>query len=282
MAVKIEFPEMPRVPETVGLFMTPPPRWDEDRISRLASNLGVRGDRAIAGNFRVVRDRESVLEIYEASDSLRWGHLATDPEGRQADGSLPDEAESIRIADEFLRRAGLGDERTTRYSVTYTEVARSERDQIDPPSQRTAVHVNYRYSLDQLPIFGPGAKMQVTIGSQGRVVEMYRFWREPKKSEQTAVLPAGQAAAALQNHELFADLDEGSARVAIERVSFGYYAFPPMEPQGALLPVYVFAGVISTPLLERYEFAKRVFAATLTAPQTKRLGAVSHALESVF
>jgi hypothetical protein len=177
---------------------------------------------------------------------------------------------------------GLADERATQHSVTFTEVLRSERGQKEPLSQLTAVHVNYRFSLDNLPVTGPGAKMQVTIGSEGRVVEAYRFWREPGRAEPMAVLPADRATEMLQNHVLFADLVEGSARVAIDRVTFGYHAFPPMEPQGALLPVYVFAGVISTPMLERYEFAKRVFAVELSGPQVKRLAAVSHALEPVF
>jgi hypothetical protein len=57
------------------------------------------------------------------------------------------------------------------------------------------------------------------VGRAG--IEAYRFWRELARPSSITVLPAGQATELLENHELFADLDERSARIVVDQVIFG-------------------------------------------------------------
>jgi hypothetical protein len=281
MAVRIQFPDLPRGTERVAMFRTPPPEWDPERIRRIASALGTTGEPRRAGQFTIVRGRRSVLEIYRASDSLRWGLQSFDREDRRVSDPPPDAAEALEIAGSFIDRAGLADPRASFHSLGRSEVVQAERDGTET-ARVTAVHVNYRFELAGLPVLGPGAKMQVSIDGRRRVVEAYRFWREPVEAEPMAAIPAELAAEVLAADAMFADLDDESARVTIDHVELGYHAFPPMDRQGTLLPVYAFSGVISTRFLERYEFTRRALAVDLTPEDVKRAGTLGQRLEPIF
>jgi hypothetical protein len=54
----------------------------------------------------------------------------------------------------------------------------------------------------------------------------------------------------------------------------GYYALPPREVQGCLIPVYRFKGNVSTKYLERYAFTKHVVAVALSPDLLKKAGGV--------
>src|SRR5262249_38250077 len=232
MDVNIQFPALQTDRERITMFQTPPPAWSADRLERAAQQLGVRGKFVEAGQFLLARDRRSVLEIFQASDSLRWGLQNYNMEGTGRPASLPSDSRAAELAERFIGDNGLGDDRAALFSVTHTEVSRVEAEQRTLINvQTTAVHVNYRYKLDGLPVFVPGAKMQVSLGDRSRAVEAYRFWREPMQGESLPLISSEEAATLLQRDGMFADLRNGQARVTIESVQLGYYALPPMHVQ---------------------------------------------------
>ena len=281
MAVKISFPEFPKVPARIAMAQTPRPDWSAARLARLQAAFSMKASLEEAGPFYLARDRRSVLEVFQASDSVRWSLLEPDLEGRRGEFAAPSEAQAMRTADAFLAAAGLdGGARSS--GVSTVEMGTSRGAKAEPEFRTTALQVNYRYSLEGLPVFGPGAKAQVTVGAKGRVGMAYRFWREPKMVDALPTVEPGEAMQRLNSHAMFAELSERTARVTIESVDFGYFAMPPMDVQGHLLPVYLFRGVISTPDLERYEFTKRVIGVRLEVRQLKDSGITVAPVEPVF
>jgi len=62
----------------------------------------------------------------------------------------------------------------------------------------------------------------------------------------------------------------------------GYYALPPRESQGALIPVYAFDGTVSTKALERNDFRRYVVAVQLTPEGAKQVAAAFRSAGPVF
>ncbi len=281
MTIQISFPKFPEVAGRIAMVQTPRPDWTAARLARLQEAFAMKATLDEAGTFYLARDRRSVLEVFQASDSVRWSLLEPDLEGRRGGFKPPSEAAARRTADEFLARMGL-DGSARANGVSVVEVGTSHSAKNDPEFRTTALQVNYRFSLEGLPVFGPGAKAQVTVGAKGRVGMAYRFWREPKIVDALPTVNPEEAMERLRGHAMFSELDSRSARVTIESVDFGYFAMPPMDVQGHLLPVYVFRGVISTEALQRYEFTKHVIGVRLEVRQLKDSGITVSPVESVF
>jgi hypothetical protein len=117
----------------------------------------------------IFNDAKGSLELLRASDSLRWSgmhKLKAEDDGATA---IPD--------DESAAKAYA--------STRAPQVTRAELSVIDagkkPETKLVAVHVNYRYELNGLSLFGPGAKTCVTLGGKSEVLECYQFWRAAKQ-----------------------------------------------------------------------------------------------------
>src|SRR4029453_4810931 len=153
-------------------------------------------------------------------------------------------------------------------SITQTTYARMTRRMKQPDERPLAVHVNYCYALEGLPVLGPGAKIQVTFAGGKKPAEMYAFWRSPRADTEIDLLPAGEAMELLRRDPQFEELGD-DAHVDYTNPRLGYYALPPRETQGALIPVYAFDGIASTKELRRYEFTRYVVAVRYTPEEAK-------------
>jgi hypothetical protein len=131
------------------------------------------------------------------------------------------------------------------------------------------LQVNYRYALGGLPLVGPGAKAQVSVGPDGELAQAYRFAREVKQVGGLKTTPLREAFARFAASDHFADLPRG-AKARVTSVQLGLLCLPPTEVQGLLSPTYVLRGEVSTELQPRYEFIAYVAAAELDEADTKR------------
>lgn len=278
MSVAIAFPELAVDRRSIPLVRTPAPKIDVRAARSLGEQLGIDGRVRETGAFVIVEDDRSALEVYRASGSLRWGRRdATGELAADRVPDLPDDDTVMDLAWRFLGSHGLDRELAGSDSVTSLEVLRAERDG-EPVSATTARQANFRFTLDDLPVFGSGAKVQVTVAGKDEVTAFYRFWRENTTEGEITLLSVDRAAELLQQDDAYAELREGDARVVVENVELGYLALPPQEAQGYLIPVYAFRGVVSTAVLERYEFTRYVVAAADVSPaRIKELGVVHRA-----
>jgi hypothetical protein len=274
MSVAIAFPQLSIDRRSMPLVRTPLPRVDARTARGLSERLGIGGDVRETGAFVIVQDERSALEVYRASGSLRWAREGGASETDGVGSDLLDDDAATDVALGFLREHQLDHELARVSSVTSVEVlAGGQRE--EPVLTTVARQVNLRFTFEELPVFGSGAKIQVVVGDKGEVTGFYRFWRDSASESDVRLLPVDRAAELLQQDSAYAELQEEDARVVVENVDLGYLALPPQEAQGYLIPVYAFRGAVSTSVLERYEFTRYVVAAADVSPERiKSLGVV--------
>jgi hypothetical protein len=269
MSVKISFPEPPRVPSELPLYAAVPPAWTADRVAEVGARLGVRGEVADGGVWFVVKDGASTVEVYQASQSVRFERDDFDAEGRNGLRGNLDREKAILVAQQFHDLLGGPDTRPELHSVSELEVLVSTREKPAPERRVVALQVNHRYTVDGLALVGPGAKAQVTVGRDGTVGQAYRFWRDVKQTGARASVPAERAFERFAATEQFASLPD-SARVKVASVQVGLLCLPPTESQGILVPTYVLRGEVATEFLPRYQFVTYVAAAEIDEADAKR------------
>lgn len=269
MSVKIQFPDLPRVPTELPVYAALPPTWTPEKVARLAARFDLKGEVTDAGPWYVCRSEPWMLEVYQASHSLRIERHDIDAEGRDRTPGPIDRERALATAKRVM--AMIGDEyaKPDVYSVTELEVQRATRDKPDGESQVVALQVNYRYTLDGLPMVGPGAKAQVTVGADGEMMQAYRFARAVERIESRAAVPADEVLHRFAATDMFAQLDERS-KVSITSMELGLLSVPPTEVQSVLVPVYVIKGQISTRMLPRYDFIRYVAATDMADTEVKR------------
>ena len=254
------------------MFQTPAPRRRTlEEAAERARAFGVEGDPEDHGTALVVRDRAAAFELFAASDSLRftgWPGLDQRARGRPR-GRRPRDGD--REGPRHRRAARARRRSAQSSSVTHVELSRMDGPDARPETRPVAVQVNFRFELDGLPVVGPGAKAQVTFGTDESLLECYHFWRRLREARQMAVLEPEQAIERLRRDQAYAELPDDGARVVFDNVRLGYLALPPRELQGYLFPVYVFRGTLSTPELERYDHTRYVVAVDIQPEQIKRL-----------
>jgi len=260
MPLSIKFPEPRAVPGEVTLYTTPPPEWQSDAVSDLARQFEVSGDVVDRGLWFVVSDGRSALEVYQASHSYRFSRLDIDAEARDGGRHEVERERALGIAERTVRTLAPDDSQWDVHSVTDQEVLIAEREVAEPRIHVAGLQVNYVFSLGDLPLLGPGAKMQVVVDPTGEVSGAYRFWREPKATGTAPTIPLEAALERFSRSNLFADLSDDMAHAEVTEVRLGHLSLPPTEIQAALLPAYEVRGVLATEIHPHYEFISFVAA----------------------
>jgi hypothetical protein len=272
MPATIAAPDLPRVPDELPIYPTVAPGWDAARVSELGARLDVCGSVVDAGVWYVVRDGVSTLEVYQASHSFRLGRDAFDAEARGACDGQVERERAVAVAERFQRSLGGLQAQAELQSVTELEVLVATREGGigGQPERRVAgLQVNYRYMLDGLPLVGPGAKAQITVGRDGEVAQAYRFGRAVQRPEPVRAIAPERAFERFANSAMFARLSR-AARVHVDSMRLGLLCLPPTEVQSVLVPAYVLRGTISTELLPRDGFLSYVAAVDFESATAKR------------
>jgi len=286
MADIFTFPQVENARNTVTAILTPAPVWDEDRLTQTIKlfELQEKERQDNSGPRLVIRGTSSELEIFRTSDSLRWSVIeqATEEPGEPV--TLPDDQAAVSRAEAFLAQHKLAEAGAGLDSVTQSHHSRIGKGNKVLVNHPVATHVSYRFQIDGLPVFGPGAKMQVTFTDQKMPVQTYKFWREPKPDRTLNTISYDQAVQLIRTHPTFATMVQGGkARVIFEQAQLGYYAFPAREQQGMLVPVYSFDGAVHGPTGVTYPFSRYVMAVNLSPEDTKASRMTSrHNVPAVF
>lgn len=272
MADIFTFPKIDNARNAITAILTPRPDWNEDRLKKTmrAFEMEEKERQDNTGPRLVVRSSTSELEIFRTSDSLRWSMIDKRTEEPGKPVKLPDDRAAVSGAKLFLEQRGLADKRAHVDSVTQSHHSRIGKGNEILATHPVAQHVNYTFRIEELPIFGPGAKMQVTFTNAKVPVQTYKFWREPVPGKTLKTISYDQAVDLIRKHPTFATMVRaGKARVVFDRAQLGYYAFPARERQGMLVPVYRFDGTVHGPQDERYDFSRHVMAVALSPEEIK-------------
>lgn len=272
MADLFQFPDVETDRRQVTMFSTPPPwKRDAQQARGLAHRLGISGEVEDHGTTLVVRDEAGALELFMASDSLRvtrWPRGGSEADG---DIDLPEPSAAMSKGRGLLEELELAVDGLDAPSIAYSELARKDRRSGREMSGSVALHLNHGFRLDELPVVGPGAKVQITLGHGGALLGAYRFWRKPRPGRTAGIISAEVAMDRLCRDGAYAQLDAKTARVVIHDVRLAYYGLPPRELQESLIPVYVFDGTVTTRQFPRYDFTRYVVAMDVEARDVKRV-----------
>ncbi|MFK7746967.1 MAG: hypothetical protein AB8B65_01120 [Kordia sp.] len=256
-----------------------------ERTAFLRSQFKTEGELRDLGDQLIIRNEKEALEIYTGSDSFWW----TDRENAYSENkelakNLPSEKEAIRSAQKLLEQLKI-DTRTMKVhsvSNSFTATSESPKDG-NPEAIPTSVNVNFTHQLEGLPIFGSGAKTQISFVNNDQLVQFVHFNRTPKQAGKAEVISPEEAVQQVFDNIRFAIIKEqGKSSGEITDVSLGYYAASPSDLQRFLIPVYKVQGNVATPELENYDFNLYVIAAKESQEMAKRRGQINQPLETVF
>lgn len=262
---QMEVPTSPEVPNKIPIYKTTKPSEENQKkqVESLASSLGLkRGLKSLSktpGGFSI-EEVHQVLETYDESDSIWYSDMSESEEetaepmdtkkalGAKSEGEI--EKEAGNRAMKFLKDNDLLPNEAYRIGLEETEAAELNLDEKEVGETIvTGVQTNFGFNLGDIPVVGPGAKISVNFGNDGRVVGLFKAWRKPKKDKEISTITSEEALESFKTSEVFTSLEEDS-KVTVEKFYFGYYALPAFEPQDYLLPVYVFEGKVNTPDFE--------------------------------
>ena len=235
----------------------------------------------------IIRDESGTLEIFNASGSIWWSKILNKKsESRNSIHLLKDEI-AISEADSYLKKVKLDDNDAKPVLVTLNKTIFQKSKNENPEEVISRQHVNYKFWVNNFPVWGPGAKIRVTFGHQKEIIEVYKFWRNLKQgseyeNDKFKIIDTPRAIEIFKSNKAFADLSEQTAEVKVSEIDIGYYAMPPREVQPCLIPVYRFTGFVLTKRLGRYDFNKYVVATDVTNTQLKKDRIILTALPTVI
>jgi hypothetical protein len=236
--------ELPSIPPSLPVHRTIRPTWTPEKAAQVCKRLGVEAPAKEFEPWWVFRRDGACVEIYRATHSVRVTRASFDREGTAtAPEQIPSEDAAVERANQFVE--SLRD--IHRSEPLSPKLSRLEAMTQAPGGPRgsirtVAVQVNYRFALDGLPLLGPGAKAQVTIGRSGDVEQAYLFWRQAEPTgERWTTRPAAAALAALAESPFLAPVIR-TGNVEVLHTQLGWLSLPPTIVQDTFFPVHEIRG----------------------------------------
>lgn len=258
----MEVPSLPEVPKTISMYKTRKPIVEDQKkqIKSLGEFIGMkRGLKSVSETPEElsVMEEDRVLECYKESGSIWYGDMSKlwqeTPESIDYEKALgvkgePEVEKKIEsMAKDILKKSKLLPKEAYFIGTAKSEFAELKKGKVDTgETSVSGMTVSYGFKLDEIPVVGPGAKISVNYGSDGKMVGLFKAWREGEMDKNLPVVPPEEALKKFQTSRLFADLDEDS-KVTVKNFYLAHYALPAFEPQDYLLPVYVIKVEVETP-----------------------------------
>jgi hypothetical protein len=205
------------------------------------------------------------LECCKNSGSVWYADESKAYNEAYAPENLPSEDEAKEIADDFLQslvgeaipEPEFVEYEFLRVGETKTVAYELETEEIETWTNHLDVHYSFG-ELDGIPVWGPGAKIRVSVGDEGEVIGLHYVWREIK--EDFGAYPAISKDDAI---DIFKEsLGEEPEKLNAELV---YYAESQYEEQYFLQPYYVFSGTMMVDA-EEVHFKTQLIPATTFSP----------------
>jgi hypothetical protein len=248
-----------------------------ENVQREIQRFRMPGEPTFKGDRAVVRAADQSLEVYRASDSVWWtDHRLAYVDAPLEPIQLPPMDVAVQRANEHLMALGLSSERLFVASVTHTEASsRPSGDEV--VNVNTAIDINYRFVGPDLPIFGPGSKVKVTLGHDAALAQVVYFSRafEPDGDPFQPITPQ-DAITRFTRDVAFFRLRGTAARIIVKRIRLGYYALPPDMFQRYYIPVYAIDATCDAPPMRARSFRRYVVARDLSTREAKRMRIVAN------
>jgi regulatory protein YycI of two-component signal transduction system YycFG len=272
--------KLPQVGDEITVFSTKQPKELREKnikntAKALAKIFGLKGKLIDGGDRFILSEKAKRIALYTASDSFWYqDEDLFASEDKKLAKHLPSDKVAKETAVKFLESNKLLLPGASVYSSSFTTVAvnKAGSDKVD--EYNTEIHVNFRYTIDKLPVFGPGAKTRVSFVDVKNTSGVYHFWRnaEPQKEKRKLLNPELALEIFYKNFRFSQLQNTDLAKVTIKTIELGYFAMPPTDVQNYLIPVYRIRGTISTKELPKYDFDHYIVAIKYDESDVKSMG----------
>lgn len=282
--------KLPEGKQSVSIYRTSRP-WEtqekllEKRMRTLPKIFGIKPKSEDHGEIIRLREKSRILDIYPASDSfIYFDEELFGNEDIKFSKTLPDERTAKESAISYLKNNSLLNDNASFSSITYSTVAINKGTKPGRAVEyKTEIHANFNYSIEKLPVFGPGAKSRVSFVNKETFSNLYHFWRETEDIKEKRNLMDPEFSLELFSKNFrFAKLKEDAAKVVIKKMELGYFAMSPSTLQNYLLPVYRFQGTISTREFPKYDFELHQVAMKYSEEDVKKMGVRINDVKSII
>jgi len=158
---------------TLPVYETEKPDFKDDKIIELSETFGIKGRAKSEYGTSVIKQKQKVLAFYKNTGAMLYGDFSKlHRPGYKP--KLPESEKAKRIAEKYLE-----EKRWKNENLIFDEVAVNQFEKIDKERKRRSkwdnnISVDFRYSLDGIKTYGPGAKIQVNIGDKGEIIGLFK------------------------------------------------------------------------------------------------------------
>lgn len=235
----------------------------ENRAQELAAIFGVKGEVQRTDGMELVTDGARSLAHYPQTGAF-WYYDTEKIDAPAGAKDLPDEKTARKLAIEFLREHDWLPEH---FDLDAVAVAQTETVQNgEKLTQDSHVCVSFRPHFDKIEGYGPGGKIKVFLGQEGRVIGVVRAVGSAHVHAKYPIVPADEVRKRLERR-----LGQPLGKLKLTQAKTVYHAESMVVASPYMQPAYLFEFESEVPSHKSDEvvavpFELRPFPATRFAP----------------
>jgi len=233
----------------LSIYKADKPSFRLEMLPKLAEAFKIKSDTQFQhkDSIHITQRGERVLTFYEQSGAITFSDFAKLNNAAYRP-KLPNTEEAPAIAQKFLEAHNLFPENSVLDNVqtVVLEQVNQGRKENTRSSLPNHVSVNFHLKFNEIPTYGPGAKIQVCLGEEGEVIGLIYAARTYHRFAEMQL----QSRSGLEKI-LAQKLTFPLEKIILQDAKLAYYAESFVEDNAFLQPVYIFN--LSAPIQTRHQ-----------------------------
>ncbi len=236
-------------PGRAQVYNVESPHVTSESVKQLGNKLGFKGEAAYEDNGKVIvmRDGEGrdsrQMTVWVASGAIQYGYRDIDRVYPGAEPALPPTPQAKKAAYDFLGKLSLLPPGYPAFDKVQNMIqVVTTAGTVSNAGGASNLLVKLPYLVNGVQASGPGARMEVTVGSNGEILGFLWAWRQVTSPSYVDIVSPDTAYQDLINGRGSLDVPSNTGAYNIERVDLSYWINAFTEPQDVVLPVYIFKG----------------------------------------
>jgi hypothetical protein len=236
-------------PGQAKIYQVQAPHVTSETVKELGNKLGMKGEAVYEdnGNRIIMQSGSGIdarsLTVWVTSGAKQYSYTDLDMLYPSAEPALPSTADAKEIAYNFLNKLGQLPPGYPDYNKVQNLL------QVVPanaPSSRQGgfsnLLVKFPYLIDGVQASGPGARIEVTIGTGGNPLAFLVAWRSLVSPYSTDIISQDSAYRNLINGQGSMDVPSNTSTFNVGSIDLSYWIDAYTERQDVVQPVYLFKG----------------------------------------
>jgi hypothetical protein len=216
------------------VYETEKPKVSDEMFYKLAKEFEIDGKIQSKDDISLVSQQEKKMGMYKKSGAFWYADFAKlhNPSYKP---ELPSENDARDIAIKYLTQKNRFPDNAVLDSTRRNVFERVEGDKRDRAEQPNNVTVDFRFSVNGLNTYGPGAKIKVYVGHDGEVIGLFHAMRQFREYAKFACLSKEDLEEILKRK-----LGLSLERIEVKDVKLAYHAESCVLNTRFVQPVYIF------------------------------------------